>query len=97
MPFPAWDAFDSDPRISLQMVRVYRHLRDVLDFLEPREYSLEQVAHWTSIDVGDVSRNLRKLVAWGYVLEHPRVAGGKARRYSLAWSVRVDLRAPKAS
>ncbi len=96
--FPAHEMFDADDRVTRVMARVYQHLRTVLDFSEPRDYSLQQVEHFTSTDAANLSqRYVRRLVEWGYLIEHPRLPGAKAKRYTLAWSVRVDLRTKRAS
>jgi DNA-binding MarR family transcriptional regulator len=85
MTFPAWDTFEEDARIKTWHVKVYRYCRRTLDFREERLAKRDVVADRTGIDKADVTRTLNDLVAWGYLVEHPRDPDG-ARRFTLAWS-----------
>jgi hypothetical protein len=96
MTFPAWDAFDGDPRVKTRHVKVYRYCRATLDFREVRFAKRENVAEKTGIHQADVTRALTALVQWGYLIEHPRDTNG-LRRFTLAWSRRGGDSPPLAT
>lgn len=84
-PFPAWASFRQS-RATRMHDRVYSYLVETLDFCEVRYAKREDVADRTGVHKADVTRALRDLVHWGYVIEHDREPGGP-RRFTLAWSL----------
>lgn len=86
MTFPAWEAFEADRRIRLHHVKLYRFARRTLDFRQVRQLKQGLAAELTGVDRADVSRALRDLVCWGYLVEHER-GEKQARQFTLAWSV----------
>ena len=85
MTFPAWDTLEEDARCKLQHRRVYVYLRKTLDFCEVRYAKRDVVAERTGVHQADVSRVLKSLVRWGYLIEHAPESDG-TRRFTLAWS-----------
>ncbi len=89
--FPADASFESDRRARVGHIKVWRYAKNWLDFTEVREGMRWHIARITGVDEPDVKAALDDLVAWGYLLEHPR-GYANVRRFTLLWSVRADLR-----
>lgn len=89
MTYPAELSFKRDRTLAPTARRVYDFLTTTLDFTEVRAVK----AQITCVEIGtnreSFGRALDRLVGSGYLVEHTRDLHG-VRRFTLAWSVRVD-------
>lgn len=74
MSFPARRVFSKDRRRGLTDILVYEFLELELDDRTPTECKLAWVAHGTQLREPHVSKALKNLVEWGYLLDHRKHA-----------------------
>lgn len=90
MTCPAQKVFESDERVRILHMRVYRYLQDVLAFHEAQPLKLASVSHAMHRAPSRISETLTDLAAWGYLVEHAPdrdgTRGRGIRRFTLAWA-----------
>ncbi len=89
--FPADAAFEQDARARIGHIKVWRYAKHWFDFTEVRDGPRWHISKLTGVNEPDTTAALDELVAWGYLIEHPR-GDRNVRRFTLAWSVHADLR-----